>query len=149
MQVILLEKVRHLGTLGETVDVKAGYARNCLIPQNKAVFATTKNVALFEERRVELEKKAQQSLASAQQRAAALSDLTLVIEAQASEEGKLYGSVNVSDIKDAFTARSVTVTKREIVLPEGPMYTVGHYEIEVHLHSDVIATVQIDIVGCK
>jgi large subunit ribosomal protein L9 len=149
MNVILLEKVRNLGALGETVHVKPGYARNFLIPQNKAVFATEKNVALFEQRRSELEKKAHQAFESAQQRAAVFNDLTLVIEAQASDEGKLYGSVGVSDVKDALNARSVEISKREISMPDGPLYTVGHYQIELQLHSDVVAHLQLEIVGKK
>lgn len=149
MNVILLEKVRNLGALGEKVHVKAGYARNFLIPQNKAVFATEKNIALFEERRADLEKKAAQSFAGAQQRAAVLNDLNVVIEAQASDEGKLYGSVGVSDIVDALTARSFEITKREISMPDGPLYAVGQYQIEIQLHSDVIAHLQLEIVAQK
>ena len=149
MQVILLEKVRNLGVLGQTVQVKSGYARNFLIPQKKAVFATEKNIALFEERRAEFEKNANLALQAAEQRAETLNGMTLVIEAQASEEGKLYGSVSVSDIKDAFAARSLEVSKREISLPEGPIHAVGQYQVHVLLHSDVSAAVTLDIVGCK
>ncbi len=149
MQVILLEKVRHLGILGETVEVKPGYARNFLIPQNKAVFATEKNIGLFEERRAELEKKAQQSVATSQQRAATLSDLTIVISAQASDEGKLYGSVGVSEIKEALMAQSIEVSKREIVLLDGPLHAVGLYQIELHLPSDVVGTLNVEIVARK
>jgi large subunit ribosomal protein L9 len=149
MQIILLEKIRNLGALGEMVHVKPGYARNYLIPQNKAVFATEKNIALFESKRAELEKKAQESLAKAEQRAAALSNITIVIEAQASDEGKLYGSVGVSEVKDALAARSIEISKREIVLPEGSLYAVGTYPVELYLHSDVVATIQLEIVAQK
>lgn len=149
MEVILLEKVRNLGNLGDKVDVKSGYGRNYLIPQNKAVFATDKNIERFEERRAELEKKAQQSLASAEQRAAKLNDTTVVIAAMASDEGKLYGSVGANEIKDALVAKSFEVSKREIVMPEGPLHSVGEYVVEVHVHSDVIAKLQVQIVSAK
>lgn len=147
MQVILLEKVKNLGNLGDKVNVKPGYGRNFLIPQNKAVFATQANIELFEERRAELEKKAQQALAAAEQRAAKLNDVTVTISAQASDEGKLYGSVGPSEIKDALLAKSIEISKREIVMPEGPLHSVGQYSIEIHVHSDVVATLQVEVVS--
>ncbi len=149
MHVILLEKVRNLGNLGDKVSVKPGYGRNFLIPQNKAVFATEKNVELFNSRRAELEKKAQASLATAEQRAAKLNDTTVTISSQASDEGKLYGSVGASDIQDALLARSIEVTKREIVMPEGPLHSIGQYTVEIHVHSDVIANLQVEIISAK
>ncbi|KTD21144.1 50S ribosomal protein L9 [Legionella londiniensis] len=149
MEVILLEKVRNLGNLGDKVSVKPGYGRNYLIPQNKAVFASEKNIELFEKRRAELEKKAQQALAKAEQRAAKLNDTNLVITAQASDEGKLYGSVGVNEIKEALEKRDIEVYKREIVLPEGPIHAVGNYEVEVHVHSDVVATLRVEVVAAK
>lgn len=149
MQVILLEKVRNLGDLGDSVNVKSGYGRNFLIPQNKAVFATEKNIELFNKRRAELEKKAKQALATAEQRAAKLNDTTIIISAQASDEGKLYGSVGPNEVKDALVAKSVEVSKREIVMPDGPIHSVGQYVIEIHVHSDVIANLQVEIVAAK
>jgi len=149
MNVILLEKVRNLGDLGDKASVKPGYARNFLIPQNKAVFATEKNIKQFEERRAELEKKAKQLLASAEQRAAKLNDTTIVISAQASDEGKLYGSVGPNEIKEALAQKSLEVAKREIVMSEGPLHSVGEYEIEIHVHTDVIATLQVSVVASK
>jgi large subunit ribosomal protein L9 len=149
MEVILLEKVRNLGNLGDKVNVKSGYGRNFLIPQNKAVFATAKSIEQFEQRRADLEKKAQQSLATAEQRAAKLNDITLVISAMASDEGKLYGSVGVNEIRDALVEKSVEISKREIVMPEGPLHSIGNYAVEVHVHSDVIANLQIEIVPSK
>lgn len=149
MEVILLEKVRNLGNLGDKVDVKPGYGRNFLIPQNKAVFATEQNIKHFEERRSDLEKRAQQSLSAAEQRAAKLNDTTIVISAMASDEGKLYGSVGPNEIKDALVAKSLEVSKREIVMPEGPIHSVGDFIVEVHVHSDVIAKLQIQIVSSK
>ncbi|MCL9685583.1 50S ribosomal protein L9 [Legionella maioricensis] len=149
MEVILLEKVRNLGNLGDKVSVKSGYGRNFLIPQNKAVFATPKSIELFEQRRAELEKKAQQSLAAAEQRAAKLNDTAIVISAMASDEGKLYGSVGVNEIKDALIAKEIEISKREIVMPEGPLHSIGNYVVEIHVHSDVIANLQIEIVAAK
>ncbi len=149
MEVILLEKVRNLGNLGDKVSVKSGYGRNYLIPQNKAVFATAKSIELFEQKRAELEKKAQQSFAAAEQRAAKLNDTTVVVGAMASDEGKLYGSVGVNEVKDALVAKGIEVSKREIVMPEGPLHSVGNYVVEIHVHSDVIAQVQLEIVSAK
>ncbi|MBL7478846.1 50S ribosomal protein L9 [Legionella bononiensis] len=149
MEVILLEKVRNLGNLGDKVNVKSGYGRNYLIPQNKAVFATAKSIELFEKRRAELEKKAQQALALAEQRAAKLNDITLVISAMASDEGKLYGSVGVNEIKDALVEKAIEISKREIVMPEGPLHSIGNYVVEIHVHSDVIANLQLEIIPSK
>lgn len=149
MEVILLEKVRNLGNLGDKVQVKSGYGRNYLIPQNKAVFATAKNIVQFEQRRSELEAKALQSLSTAEQRAAKFNDVTLVISALASDEGKLYGSVGVNEIKDALVERNIDISKREIVMPEGPLHSVGNFVVEVHVHSDVIANLQLEIVASK
>ncbi|AAU27671.1 TPA: 50S ribosomal protein L9 [Legionella pneumophila] len=149
MEVILLEKVRNLGNLGDKVHVKSGYGRNYLIPQNKAVFATEQNIELFEKRRAELEKKAQQALANAEQRAAKLNDTTIVISAMASDEGKLYGSVGVNEIKDALIEKQIEISKREIVMPEGPLHSIGNYVVEVHVHSDVVANLQVEIIPAK
>ncbi len=149
MEVILLEKVRNLGNLGDRVQVKSGYGRNFLIPQNKAVFATTQSIEQFEKRRAELEKKAQQSLSAAEQRAAKLNDLNLVVSAMASDEGKLYGSVGVNEIKEALESKEIEISKREIVMPEGPLHSVGNYVVEIHVHSDVIANLQVEVVAAK
>lgn len=149
MNVILLQKVRNLGNLGDEVSVKPGYGRNFLIPQKKAVFATAKNIEHFEQRRSELEKKALESQVDAEQRAAKLNEITLVIAALASDEGKLYGSVGVNEIKDALVARSVEINKREIVMPDGPIHSVGDFTVEIHVHTDVVANLKIQIVASK
>ena len=149
MHVILLEKVRNLGNLGDKVNVKPGYGRNFLIPQNKAVFATDKNVELFNQRRAELEKKAQVALSTAEQRAAKLNDITVIISAQASDEGKLYGSVGANEVQDALLAKSLDVSKREIVMPDGPLHSIGQYIVEIHVHSDVIANLQVEVIAAK
>jgi large subunit ribosomal protein L9 len=149
MQVILLEKVRNLGNLGDCVDVKPGYGRNFLIPQNKAVFATADNKAMFEKRRAELEKNAAAAFAKAQERAAKLNDLSVEIAAQASDEGKLYGSVGIAEIVEAVNAKNFEICKREIQMPEGPIYSIGDYVIEVILHSDVIANLKVSVISAK
>ena len=149
MEVILLEHVRNLGHLGDKVNIKAGYGRNYLIPQSKAVFATPENIKLFEQRRAELEKKAQEQLATAQQRAAKLNDVTLVISAMASDEGKLYGSIGIVEIEDALNARELDVARREIVMPEGTIHAIGDYVVQIHVHSEVVAQLQVQIVPSK
>lgn len=149
MQVILLENIRKLGRLGDKVNVKPGFGRNYLIPQKKAVFATEKNLKQFEERRAEFEKNAQQALAAAQQLAARLNDITLTIPALASEEGKLYGSVGVHEIRDALKLRDIEIGKNEILMPNGSIHSVGQYDIEIQLHSEVNATLKLEIVSSK
>jgi len=146
MNVILLEKVNNLGDLGDQVNVKAGYGRNFLIPQGKAVSATADNVAKFEARRAELEKTAAEKLAAAEARKAALGELTVTIPQKAGEEGKLFGSVGTSDIASAISDAGVEVSKSEIRLPEGALRHVGEFEIDVEFHTDVIATITVEIV---
>lgn len=149
MEVILLEKVKNLGNLGDKVDVKPGFGRNFLIPKNKAVFATAKNIELFEERRSELEKKELLSFANAEQRAAKLNDTSVVIAALASDEGRLYGSVTANEIKDALLAKSIDVNRREIVLADGPIHFVGDYLVEIQVHGDVSAQLQVQVISTK
>ena len=149
MQVILLEKIRNLGALGDTVKVKPGYGRNFLIPQKKAVFATAENVKTFESKRAELEKNAAQIYAKSEQRAAKLQDITLVITAQASDEGKLYGSIGVNELKEAFAAKSLDVSKREIMMPDGAFQSIGQFSVDIQVHSDLVVAVQVEIVPGK
>ncbi|HEX5421624.1 MAG TPA: 50S ribosomal protein L9 [Gammaproteobacteria bacterium] len=137
MQVILLEKVDNLGRLGDTVKVKPGYARNYLIPKGKATVATPENIAKFEHRRVELERKAAGETAVAQERAAKLEGQTIKITANAGPEGKLFGSVGTLDIAEACTALGVELERSEVRLPDGPIRVLGSHEVELHLHSDV------------
>lgn len=148
MEVILLEKVRNLGSLGDQVKVKSGYGRNYLIPTGKAVMATKDNIAMFEERRAELEAKAADQMGAAQARAEKLAALGVVtIAARAGEEGKLFGSVSASDIADAVTAAGVEVAKSEVKLPEGPIRMTGEYELQVVLHTDVEQMVNVQVVA--
>ncbi|HDP88652.1 MAG TPA: 50S ribosomal protein L9 [Thioalkalivibrio sp.] len=148
MEVILLEKIENLGGLGDKVKVRAGYARNYLIPQAKAKYATAENVAEFEARRAELEKAAAEALAAAETRKAKVDGLEVTITAASGSEGKLFGSVGTQDIADAITAAAgVEVEKREVRMPEGPVRQAGEYEFEVHLHSDVDALVKVIVDG--
>ncbi|HKK55297.1 50S ribosomal protein L9 [Marinobacter sp.] len=147
MDVILLEKVANLGSLGDKVKVKAGYGRNFLLPYGKAVPATADNLKAFEERRAELEKAAAERLTEAQARAEALSGASVTITSKAGEEGKLFGSIGVRDIADAITATGTEVEKSEVRLPEGPLRLVGEYEIELQLHSDVTTTINLAVVA--
>jgi large subunit ribosomal protein L9 len=148
MEVILLEKVTKLGELGDKVTVKPGYGRNFLIPQGKAVPATADAVAAFEARRAELEGAAAEAVAQAEVRAGRMAELgQIVITVVAGEEGKLFGSVGTRDIADAVTSAGVEMNKAEVRLPEGALREVGEYEINVHLHTDVDAVVQLAIVA--
>jgi large subunit ribosomal protein L9 len=149
MEVILLEKVDNLGGLGEKVSVKSGFGRNFLIPQGKAVFASAENVKLFEERRAELEKQAADKLAAAEARKAQIDALAegVTIAHKAGEEGRLFGSVGTVDIAHACTEAGVEVAKSEVRLPEGPFRVAGEYEVTLHLHTDVNATLKVNIIG--
>lgn len=148
MEVILLEKVRNLGALGERVKVKAGYGRNFLVPKGKAVYATADNVKKFEARRAELETLEADALKAAQEKQKALADLAIVtIATKAGDEGKLFGSVGTRDIAKAITDAGVAVDKSEVALPLGVLRNVGEYDIEIELHGDVSAMVKINIVG--
>jgi large subunit ribosomal protein L9 len=147
MNVILLERVQNLGDLGDQVNVKAGYGRNFLIPQGKAVSASKENVARFEERRAELEKAAAEKLAAAEARKTALEALEITIAQQAGDEGKLFGSVGTHDIAEAITAAGTEVSRAEVRLPEGSLRQVGDYEIDIDLHSDVTAAVKLSVVA--
>ncbi|MGE0625037.1 MAG: 50S ribosomal protein L9 [Pseudomonadales bacterium] len=146
MNVILLERLSNLGDIGDEVAVRPGFARNYLIPRGKAVRATTENRAVFEERRADLEKAAGEQLAAAQARAAKLEGLELTIVVKAGEEGKLYGSVGTQDIADRVSEAGTEVTRSEVRMPEGVIRSVGDYEIDLQLHSDVVTTIKVSVV---
>ncbi|EDP46309.1 50S ribosomal protein L9 [Rickettsiella grylli] len=146
-QVILLEKIHSLGDLGEQVTVSNGYARNYLYPKNKAVPANKETIAEFKIKRAELEKIAQEKLHAAETRAAAIADLTITIPVKAAEEGRLYGSVGLSELVRAADAAGVMLEKSEIRLPQGPLRQLGEHEVTVQLHSDVIALLKVNIVA--
>ncbi|HJU38944.1 MAG TPA: 50S ribosomal protein L9 [Tahibacter sp.] len=143
MELILLQKVKNLGALGDKVKVKPGYGRNFLVPQGKAVPATADNVAQFEQRRAEFEAKANQVLSGAEARKAALEGASVTIGANASPEGKLFGSVGPRDIAEAFTAAGKPLEKSEVVMGDGPIRHIGEFEVHVHLHADVHTTVKV------
>lgn len=143
MNVILLEKINRLGVLGDTVSVKAGFGRNYLIPQGKALPATEANIAMFEERRAELEKNAADALAAATARGEELNGKEVVIVRKAGDEGRMFGSVNNQDVADALTAAGHQVEKREVRMPEGAIRELGEYDIELHLHTDVNVNVKV------
>lgn len=147
MRVILLEKIGKLGNLGDQVNVRAGYGRNYLIPYGKAVPATEGNLASFETRRAELERLAAEQKSAAQARADRLAGLgTVTIGAKAGDEGKLFGSIGTRDIADAVTAAGVELSKSEVRLPEGALRTLGEFDVEVALHSEVVTTVKLAVV---
>lgn len=147
MEVILLEKIANLGNLGDKVNVRSGYGRNYLLPQGKATAATAENVAAFEARRAELEKLAAEKKASAEARAAQLNELEVTITATAGDEGKLFGSIGTADIADALTASGVEVAKADVRLPNGTIRQTGEYDVAVHLHTDVEASVRLIVIA--
>jgi large subunit ribosomal protein L9 len=137
MEVILLEKIAHLGNIGDRVKVKPGFGRNYLLPGGKATLATPENIARFEARRAELEARAAADLASARTRAAALEGFKLALTAKAGSEGKLFGSIGTADIAEACLAAGHKVERAEVRLPGGPIRMVGEHVISLHLHSDI------------
>ncbi len=148
MNIILLDKIANLGGLGDKVTVKSGYARNFLFPQGKAVPATKANVEKFEQRRAELEAKIAEQLKAAEARAEKLNSLeNVTIAAPAGDEGKLFGSVGTRDIADAITGAGVEVTKAEVKLPDGTLRDTGEYDIDIQVHSDVMASVKLLIIA--
>ena len=147
MEVILLEKVGKLGSLGDKVSVRAGYGRNFLIPFGKAVPANDANIAEFEARRAELEKAAAEKLAQAKSRAEQLNEKSVTIVSKAGDEGKLFGSIGVRDIADAVTASGVEVAKSEVRLPQGSLRNVGEFVITLQLHSEVNAVIKLVVVA--
>jgi len=147
MQIILLEKLANLGELGEVVKVKEGYARNFLIPHGKAKRATQANIAEFEKRRTELESAQAVALAAAQERAAKLDGLLVQITQKAGIDGKLFGSVTNIDIAEALTAQGFEVPRSSIRMPEGPLKQVGDQPVKIALHTDVIVTITVSVLG--
>lgn len=146
MEVILLEKIGNLGNLGDKVNVKSGYGRNYLLPNGKAVVATDEKLAEFEQRRTELEKTAAEELAKAQSRGEAISQLNVSITQKAGEGGKLFGSIGTQNIAEAVAAAGVEVERQEIRLPEGPIRQTGEHQIEIQLHTDVVAILALTVV---
>lgn len=147
MEVILLQKIANLGNIGDRVKVKPGFGRNYLLPGGKATLATPENVAKFESRRAELEKKATAELMSAKERAAALDGFKLSITAKAGSEGKLFGSIGTADVAEACAQAGHAVERSEVRLPDGPIRAVGEHVISLHLHGDIDIPVPLTIVA--
>ena len=147
MQVILMEKLANLGNLGDVVKVKDGYARNYLIPHGKAKRATEENLKSFEARRAELEKAQAVALAQAQERGAKLAGLTLKMVQKAGVDGKLFGSVTNHDIVDALKAQDLEVERSQIRMPAGALKQVGEYPLQIALHTDVVVTITVAVIG--
>ena len=147
MQIILLEKVQNLGGLGDVVKVKDGYARNFLIPQGKAKRATQSNLAEFESRRAELERAHAEKLAAAQELAAKLEGVTVKVARKAGMDGRLFGSVGNADVAEGLVAQGFDIDRAAVRMPDGPLKQVGEVQLEVALHSDVVATITVVVVG--
>jgi large subunit ribosomal protein L9 len=147
MQVILLEKVANLGTLGDIVKVKDGYGRNFLIPQGKAKRATEGNKAEFAAKRADLEKKQAEILVAAQARAEKLAGFMLQISQKAGVDGRLFGSVTNYDVAEALNAQGYDVSKAEIRMPNGPLKVVGDHHVSVALHTDVVVDITVSVLG--
>ena len=147
MQIILLEKIANLGSLGDQVTVRPGYARNFLFPQGKAVPATKANVEQFEARRAELEAQAADKLSAAQARAEQINEIELSAAVKAGDEGKLFGSLGNRDVADLASAAGVELAKSEVLLPEGPVRQVGEYDITIRLHPEVEAVLKLHVVA--
>ena len=147
MQVILLERVAHLGNLGDVVRVKDGYGRNFLIPNRIARRATSEAIAEFEARRAELEKAAAEKLAAAQAQAEKLSGLRVPVSQKAGVDGRLFGSVTNHDIAEALGKQGFKLDKAQVRMPHGPLKAVGEYPLAVALHTDVIAEVVVVVSG--
>jgi len=147
MEVILFENIDRLGSIGDLVNVKAGFARNFLLPHGKAKVATDANKAEIDARRAELEKMAAESVAEAEVRRDKIAELEISITAKSGTEGKLFGSIGNADIAVAVTEAGVAVEKRDVRLPDGPIRQAGEYEITLHLYTDVDAVVKVIIIG--
>ena len=147
MRVILQENIANLGKIGDQIKVKAGYARNYLLPKGKAAVATEANIKAVEAHRVELEKKAAELLELAQQRGNDLTSKDYTIAANAGEEGKLFGSIGPRDIAVAIEAQGLSIAKSEVLMPEGPIRQIGEYPIDIKLHADLIVQVKVNIVA--
>ena len=147
MDIILLQKVANLGTIGDRVKVKSGYARNYLVPTGRATMATAANIAKFEAQRHVLEAKAGEHLAAAKTRAANFENSKLELRAKAGSEGKLFGSIGTADIAEAAVKAGHAVQRSEVRMPNGPIRSTGEHQVQLHLHTDVNVTVTVTIVA--
>lgn len=146
MKVLLLEKIRNLGNIGDQVTVKGGYGRNYLIPKQKAVFATPDKIALVQQKKAELEELAAATLLAAQQKAAGLQGTKITLTHAAGEQGKLYGSVTTREIGEALTQQGHDIDKKEINLVEGLIRELGTYHVDIRLHADVVCSIEVEVI---
>jgi large subunit ribosomal protein L9 len=147
MQVILLEKIGHLGNLGDVVKVKDGFARNYLIPTKRARRATEAAIKEFENRRADLEKAAADKLAAAQSLGERLAGKTVTVAQKAGVDGRLFGSVTNFDIAEGLKKMGFEIQKGQIRMPNGPLKTVGEHAVSVAAHSDVVVDIQVNVVA--
>ncbi len=147
MEVILMEKIANLGQLGDIVKVKNGFARNYLIPQGKARRATPAAIEEFQSKRSDLEKLEADKLAAAQEKAQKLDGLMLQVSRKAGMDGKLFGSVSNSDVADLLEAQGLEVPRSIIRMPQGAIKQIGDYPVQIVLHSDVVVTVTVSVLG--
>ena len=147
MKVILQENVANLGKVGDQVNVKAGFARNYLLPQAKAITATANNIEIFEARRADLEKQSAERISLARQRADSIQGLNVSIEVKASEEGRLFGSIGPREVAEAIERSGQKVTKKEVILTEGPIRATGEHEVRLVLHSEVDVVIMVNIIA--
>ena len=148
MEIILLERIEKLGSMGDVVTVKPGFARNYLLPQKKALRATKENLAKFEQQRVQLEADNRERREEAQTVADRLDGLAFVVIRQASEGGQLYGSVSARDIAEAIGEAGFKIGRRQIQL-DAPIKSLGLHGVRVSLHPEVSASVTLNIARTK
>lgn len=144
MKIVLLERVENLGTIGDVVTVKDGFARNFLLPRNKALRATAANLKVFEAQRAQIEARNAQAKADAEKAAGKLDGGSYVILRQAGESGQLYGSVSARDVADAIQAEGGKVERSQVVL-DTPIKTLGLHQVKVRLHAEVSLNVTVNV----
>lgn len=144
MEVILLERIKKIGQMGDIVTVKTGFARNYLLPQKKALRSTKENLAYFEAQRVELEARNLKNRQEAEKIAVSIKGLSVALVRQASEAGQLYGSVTARDIHDAIRTMGIKLERRQVELPQ-PLKNIGIYDVSIVLHPDVTEKVKVTI----
>ena len=145
MKIILLDKIQRLGEIGDIVEVNSGYARNFLIPQKKAAFASDKNIKEVEARKEELAAASADLLTQAQGRSDSIEGSSCEIFVPVTEEGALYGSVGTREISEAFIESGVEIDKSEVQLPDGPIKEQGEFNIVISVHPEVSANVVVKV----
>lgn len=145
MKVILKENIEKLGEMGSVVEVADGYARNYLIPRNLALEASLKNIKKFEHERNIILKRAEKVKKKAEELAERISKITVNIKAQTGEDDKLFGSVTSMDIADALLKQGIEIDRRKIIMPKEPIKRLGSYTVEIKLHPQVTASLNIEV----